>query len=278
MIVPGQLIPINFSSRNANYYRNLGYTFKPGDTIYVKAEELMPGCCKEIEVICDICGKQKRVNNQSYHKALKTSGEYACEPCHRVRDVKKCIGQLMDKPEAEKQEIQQRRIKTIMAKYGVDNPAKSDMIKAKMKATNTARYGGVAPACNDKIKEKIAKTKQENDNEYVSGPELLLRETLLRLYGNCDHHKSVSFYTLDCVINVNDVQIDVEYDGWHWHQHRQKFDAHRNKLVIKNGYKVLRIKSSDKQPTDEQIVEAVNKLVTTDDTYAEIILSDWGRN
>lgn len=47
---------------------------------------------------------------------------------------------------------------------------------------------------------------------------------------------------------------------------------------MRNGYKILRIKSSDKQPADEQIIQAINKLATTDATYAEIILPDWGRN
>ena len=280
MIVPGQLIPIKFSSKNAKHYRALGYTFKPGDIIYVKPEELMRNSQAKIKVCCDRCKnpQEKIVDNQSYRKAIETQGEYVCEKCHRIRDIEKCRNKLNDKSDREKQDVNQKRINTNIQRYGFDNPAKSDVIKAKTKITNIKRYGGVAPACDDSVKEKIAKTKQDSGNEYVSGPELLLKETLLKLYGNCEHHKSVSFYTLDCVINVNDVQIDVEYDGWYWHKNRQKFDAHRNDLVIRNGYKILRIKSSDNQPTDKQLIEAINKLVTTDDTYAEIILSDWGRN
>jgi hypothetical protein len=45
---------------------------------------------------------------------------------------------------------------------------------------------------------------------------------------------------------------------------------------MRNGYKILRIKSSNKQPTDAQLMDAINRLVTTDDTYVEIILPDWG--
>ena len=104
MIVPGQLIPIKFSSKNAKHYRELGYIFKPGDIIYVKPEELMRNSQVKIKVYCDRCEnpQEKIVDNQSYRKAIETQGEYVCEKCHRIRDIEKCRNKLNDKSDREK--------------------------------------------------------------------------------------------------------------------------------------------------------------------------------
>lgn len=50
---------------------------------------------------------------------------------------------------------------SLLYTYGVDNPAKLDSVKEKMKQTNQERYGGNAPICSDKIKDKMKSTMQE---------------------------------------------------------------------------------------------------------------------
>lgn len=47
---------------------------------------------------------------------------------------------------------------TMIEKYGVDNPLKSQEIKEKVKATNNERYGGNAPACSPIVQEKMQNT------------------------------------------------------------------------------------------------------------------------
>ena len=51
--------------------------------------------------------------------------------------------------------------KTMMDKYGVDNPLKVDSIKEKVFATNTEKYGFKSPMMNPEISEKIKITCQE---------------------------------------------------------------------------------------------------------------------
>ena len=58
---------------------------------------------------------------------------------------------------------QQHLKETTLLKYGVDNPAKSDIVKDKIKNTCLERYGHVSSLLNDKVKEK---TKQTNLERY----------------------------------------------------------------------------------------------------------------
>ena len=53
-------------------------------------------------------------------------------------------------------EVVEKRRKTCMEKYGVDNPAKKSEFIEKMKETNISRYGTELPSQNDSIKKKIA--------------------------------------------------------------------------------------------------------------------------
>lgn len=54
-----------------------------------------------------------------------------------------------------------KRIKTCLSKYRVDNPSKSDQVKSKQKQTNIERYGTTSPLSSDEIKTKIDKTNLE---------------------------------------------------------------------------------------------------------------------
>lgn len=74
----------------------------------------------------------------------------------------------------EKNEILKKRKKTNLEKYGVDNPAKSDIIKQKTLKTVLEKYGAVSPLLNKDINEKRQKTFLKNyghhplkDNELI---------------------------------------------------------------------------------------------------------------
>ena len=43
-------------------------------------------------------------------------------------------------------------------------------------------------------------------------------------YGNefCKQEVPVLRYSLDCVLYIDDAQIDIEYDGKHWHENKEK--------------------------------------------------------
>lgn len=93
-------------------------------------------------------------------------------------------------------------------------------------------------------------------------------------YEDCEINYPVSWFNLDCYVKINDVNIDVEYDGWYWHQDIRK-DIKRDKIIYKKGFKVLRIKSGYAIPSKEQLLEGLRILSETDKNYYEIIMEDY---
>ena len=61
----------------------------------------------------------------------------------------------------DKECVLNKKKKTYMLRYGVDNPAKSDVVKDKIKNTNLERYGTENPMQNDDIKQKFFSTNIE---------------------------------------------------------------------------------------------------------------------
>ena len=58
---------------------------------------------------------------------------------------------------------------------------------------------------------------------------------------------------------MNGIKIDIEYDGKFWHQNEEK-DKKRD-ANVENFYKILRIKSKSKVPSDEELIKSVNLLL-----------------
>lgn len=82
-------------------------------------------------------------------------------------------------------------------------------------------------------------------------------------------------YSLDCVVNINDCKIDIEYDGWFFHKDKVNADAKRNQELCDAGIKVLRVKSGSLVPDEQLLVNAIINLSQSDLFYDEIILKDW---
>ncbi len=80
-------------------------------------------------------------------------------------------------------------------------------------------------------------------------------------------------FDLDIVVSIDNIDIDVEYDGWYWHSFEK--DNIRDKFVKSKGFKVLRIKSGKKIPDEKIIFDNINELLNKDILYNEIILEDW---
>ena len=83
-----------------------------------------------------------------------------------------------------------------------------------------------------------------------------------------------SSLSLDIFVEINNVKIDVEYDGWFFHQDKQK-DIKRDKYLQSQGFKTLRIRSGHLLPTEQELFDAIDYLVNTEHHFKEIILSDW---
>ena len=142
----------------------------------------------------------------------------------------------------------------------------------KAKNTCVQRYGGASSQCSPIVREKSRQTLVANGNIPVSKPEKEMVGKIQEIYGedNCVPQYGFSGLSFDCLLNIQNCKIDVEYDGIFWHDMNPEKDKRRDYFVIKNGYKVLRFRGETKSPSYEQIKEGVDYLVNSQHNHYTI--------
>ena len=238
MLKENQFIKI-MPSKNGKNIKNLeekGYKINKDGYYYIHPQDLCPNSHTRVQVICDNCGKELGMEYRQYFNKSKKykEGKYYCKFCA-----------------AKTNEIKQRRIQGMIDVYGVENPMFDP--KLKKKCMESCSKNGTVPTSKAQL--KIYEFLSEQFSEVY----------LNKIEGNC---------YLDCVIYINDIKIDVEYDGWYWHQDIEK-DKRRDKFLYNQGYKILRVKGGKQAPEKAQLLQAIDALINTDKTYIELILSDY---
>lgn len=278
-------LTITPSCKDYDYYESLGYVIpkvfirkhnkelvKRDTQITVNVKDLTTGSHARVLVKCDYCGSIKEVTYKDY---LKNHDGELGDCCVKCRPIK--------------------HRNTMLEKYGVENSMKMDGMLDKIKEHNNEKFGCDWPQMNKEVREKSIKTMLEkygvehalqydefhqkawdsmkkNGYSYTSKPQIKLSEMLKEIYGNCELEVPCGRCSLDCLVNFNGVKIDVEYDGWYWHQDKER-DTRRDNFIKSKGYKVLRVKSNNKNelPTKEQLQEHIQMLIDGYN-YTEIIM------
>lgn len=294
-LVPNQKIEMVWCGKNRKHYESLGYVYTGlYDKFFVRAEELSIQSSRKVLVTCDYCGEEHYVTYAKHTrfgdtcikcsplKVKETNMRlYGVDNSFKREDVKKKSRETwkakygVDNPQ-KVQEIKEKSIKTNLERYGVENPGQAPEIKEKIKQTFIDRYG---VECSMQVPEFVQKARNslyKNGNLPSSKGERATVKLLKELFGeeNCIPQYSTNYYNLDCLVIVNDIKIDVEYDGVFYHSKSKmkSFDKKRDDYHIKKGYKILRIKGNTKIPTKEQLVQGIDFLVNSDENYYEIIL------
>lgn len=70
-------------------------------------------------------------------------------------------------------------------------------------------------------------------------------------------------------------KIVIEYDGYYWH--KGKDDTERTKYILKEGWKIIRVKSNNMLPNSKVLRQKIERA-KKGKTYQEIILKDWGED
>lgn len=167
-------------------------------------------------------------------------------------------------------EITKKLLATQEEKYGGVGMA-SPEVREKIQQTNLEKYGNVNPLQLPEIKAKARQTLYKNGTCPVSRPQIALNNLLKEMYGNAELNYPVGALSLDSYVNINGIKIDVEYDGWYWHQNTGKKDYQRDYVLRSLGYKILRVKGCKEIPTKEEIEEAINYLLEDGHCYTKII-------
>lgn len=297
MINNEQLVKIKYNAKIASHYKNLGYTFKPGDIIDVPVKHLTEGSHVKIEVACDCCG---HIFERSYYSHLiyhKEHGIDLCRECRKQERYNTNLEKYGFKIPSQNKEIKSKIQKTNLDRYGYPCSLQGDSVIEKTRNTIMNKYGCLNVSNNKIIREKACNTmlKKYGVKYSMQSPEL--KEKALKSYSNhgtgkasrqqikiydmlkdkyeCILNYPEHPYMLDCYINVDGTQIDIEYDGWYWHKDRTNEDKKRDIALKNKGYKILRIKSRMQLPTYLQLAENIDHLINSEDYYTEIILDDW---
>lgn len=163
---------------------------------------------------------------------------------------------------------------TMIEKYGCENPMQNKEIMQRAQLTNLQKYGVKNPQQNPKIKAKTLETLSRQGKVPTSKPQIKLYEIIKQKYPDVKLNYPYSNCSLDIFIEINNVKIDIEYDGAFYHQDKQR-DIKRDRLLQSQGFKTLRIRSGHLLPTEEELFFAIDYLVDTEHHFKEIILSDW---
>jgi len=197
---------------------------------------------------------------------------------------------------AQTDECKEKTKQTNLERFGCEYPAQNEKILEKLKQTNLERYGVEYYTQANDFKEKVKQTSlNKYGTEHYNQNLEVISKRIQTLYnnGNCQTSSQqleiysqlkdnnytvelnypVSRCLLDIALFINNIKIDIEYDGYHWHD--PKKDRKRDEFLKSQGWKILRIKSGHKIPSLEQVQEGIFKLVNTDRTFTQIILDDW---
>lgn len=254
---------------------------------------------KKATNICAECGQEYTTLQQTMIRTQKRFGEYVCPICARKLGAQKRKQNFLNKYGVDnpmkviefKENMQQTQLerygyktpfanpkiqKIIHEHYkeqtGYDNPAQNPEVQEKIMTTCLEKYGFKYGLAAPEVREKIIQSMYKNETIPTSQKQKECYEILKDMGYEVELNYPEGPLSLDILIRVDNILIDFEYDGWYWHQDKQK-DCARNAVVRDLGYKIFRVKAlKDTVPSKEQIEEGINKLISTDDWiyYIEI--------
>lgn len=166
---------------------------------------------------------------------------------------------------------------TCLKRYGVEYPMQCEEIRKKRVNTYIKKYGVDNPSKCEKIREKVANSYFLSGDVSTSSQQIMLFGMINDLGYNAILNYPVSSLNLDIAIFINDKKIDIEYDGWYWHQDIAK-DIARNKVLIKYGWNIIRVLSGELLPEKEQLQRSINNVLSENKQVQLIRLNDWKNN
>lgn len=286
MIIENQTIIMTWTNRNKEYYIAKGYIFtKIYDKFEVKLEDVPLQSHVEVLVKCDYCGDVIKVKYQNYNNIKCPDNKYACGKCKKHKIKTSVLNKYGVENIFQVEEIKYKIQETNLYKYGTKSYSSTNEYKEKVKRTSLLKYGKESYTQTQEYKEKvittnlrnrgykyhtqdpiviekIMKSLSDNNNGKVSKPQYQLFLLLKEMYGNCELNYPCGKCLLDCMVEINGLKIDFEFDGEYWHKNKENEDRKRNYFVLSQGYVIVRILGNRVIPTKQEIQDAVNQLIS----------------
>jgi len=197
----------------------------------------------------------------------------------KFRDMSKhtCFDKYGVENVSQSEIIKNKKRQTCLKHFGTPYYIGTDEFKNRVKTTLLNHYGVDNPMKNEKIKEKASKTLSSNGTVSTSSQQINIFNIVKDLgYNPVLNYPELSF-NLDVAVFIDNYKIDIEYDGWYWHQNISK-DIARNNVLIKHGWNIIRVLSGELIPKKEQIQEAIYNVLSKNKQIQLIQLNDWKNN
>lgn len=294
MLLENEPVEMHWHPTNRKKYEARGYIFtQNGDAFYPKAKDVME-CSSgvKIPVQCDYCGKVYYPTSRNYQK-VRDRGELDCCVSCKGKKIKAmvqeiygvdnialvpeiaektqqtCLERFGVKHPLQSKEIFNKTQETLFEKHGVTSAAHIPESQEKKKQTSRERYGYDYPVQSPEVQIKIHQSYYQNGSAPVSKRQKELANLLEEMYGNCELNYPCDMLSLDCMVVIDGIAYDIEYDGWYWHKDRKDEDRKRAYYVESVGYKVIRFLAyADRIPTEKEIRDTIEYLTTKNKKFA----------
>lgn len=282
-MILSKYVEVVAGGKNISYFESRGYQFerywskkhnkwliKNGTKIFVKIEDLPKGSHSKIDVKCDYCNNIKHITYKDYLKNHDEELGDCCIKCRPIKHKHTMLERYGVENSSQMIDTIDKTKATNRKKYGCDWQMQSKEVRQKSILTSRKKYGVDYPTQCPEVYEKIIKTRHKNLSNPISKPQLQIYNLLVQKYENCSLEIPCGRYSIDCELVIDGIKIDVEYDGWFWHQDKQR-DVKRDNFMIDKGYKVFRIKGvkGDPIPSIEDIDEKIQELLHSSN-YVEL--------
>ena len=289
-----QYVDVNICNSNKKYYISKGYNILKNGIYSIKVSDLPTYSNVEVLVKCDYCGREYHTKYLCVARNNNTVKKVCCCNCTNKKMNEVLSIEYGEDNCSKIDYISKKRKKTCLEKYGNEYAIASKDVKSKIKQTVFDRYGCDNVLQSKEVRNKIIKTTLDNwgveypfqNKEYLEkmnialidkfGTKLLFRGVskqqlhISNLFQGKNNAYCEGFY-IDCLIESD--KIAIEYDGGGHNlcvrlgkNTQEEFDnkeSYRENIIIKNGYKILRIISkNDKLPSDNKLIEVLDKAKT----------------
>lgn len=261
-----QIVKVKWHSHNKQHYISRGYHFtRIVDEFEVPAYDLPPKSKTIIKYICDYCGQEKETTYAILNKSMER-GKLACSDCKQSKRADSFVEKFGVASPGASAECRQLAKESMLERYGCEYALQCEQGQTNFKKSMKETYGYENPTYCPELQAKARASTFKNGNVPSSKPEREMVSMLKQLYGdeNCIPGFPVDKVNLDCLLIVNGIKIDIEYDGIYWHKGREDYDRKRNHWLMSLGYKVIRILGNQKNtlPTIERLKEEVNYILS----------------
>ena len=174
-------VEVKVNGFTAGYYKSLGYeipmrkaskltyekykkefVYDTNKTIKVKVDDLPKNSEAYIDVLCDMCNENiTSMRYADYNKTIKKNGNSVCKKCSYIRKKQADIAYYGD-VYVRTEEFKEKRKKSCLDKFGVENPLQNKEILEKVHSTNMQKYGYINPIQVPEFKEKAKLTTLEH--------------------------------------------------------------------------------------------------------------------